>query len=122
MTDSAPFAQRICVVISSGLAADDELRRILGSALPMHVVEWERRNYLAAIQSLQPQVIIAVSETGQVASDSALLLVALLDDTRPTVASLSIDRSGAQQSELVVWQLGRGAAARLSSLLDLRLP
>jgi hypothetical protein len=122
MTDSAPYARRVCVVISSGLVAEDDLRRILGSALPLHFVEWQRRNYLATIEALQPQVIVVMAETGQLAADSALLLMALLDNAQPTIAGLSIDPTGAQPPELIVWQLGLGAGARFASLLDLRLP
>jgi hypothetical protein len=46
---------------------------------------------------------------------------ALLDDTHPTIASLAGDLASAQPPELLAWQLGRRAAIRLSSLLDLRL-
>jgi len=113
--EAVAFTERICVVIRPPDLSDDDLRRLLGSALPLKFTSWEDRAYMSAIRNLRPRVII-VASIDERASDSAALLGALLDSDAPTIATLTLTLK-----QLTIQQLGSGARAQIDSLDDLLL-
>lgn len=113
--DATTFTERVCVVIQSSDVSDDEVRRRLGSALPLKFTRWEDRAYMAAIRSLRPRVIV-VAAADERAADYAALLEALLDSDAPTIATLALSRE-----HIFIQQLGAGEQAQILSLDDLLL-
>ncbi len=111
--DAAVYNERVCVVISSPGIAEDDVRRRLGSALPLKFTVWEDLEYMAAIRRLKPRVIVVATADGR-ARDYAALLEVLLDSDSPTIATLAL-----AQESLVVQQLGTGTLAYVHSLDDL---
>lgn len=115
LMDTALFSERVCVVISPPDIAEDDVRRRLGSALPLSFTRWEHRAYMASIRRLRPCVIVVVSADESV-RDFAALLNALLDSDAPTIAMLAL-----AHEYLAIHQLGVGTRARIRSLDDLLL-
>lgn len=113
--EAAIFSERVCVVISPPDIAEDDVRRRLGSGLPLKFTHWENRAYMTAIRSLRPRVIVVVS-VDESARDYAALLGALLDSDAPTIAMLAL-----AGEYLTIQQLGAGNRARITSLDDLVL-
>ncbi len=113
--DAAVFNERVCVVISQPDIAESDVRRRLGSAMPLKFTHWENRAFMAAIRSLRPRVIVVVT-VDERARDYAALLCALLDSDAPTIVMLTM-----AQEYLAIQQLGAGARIRIRSLDDLNL-
>jgi hypothetical protein len=111
--ETALFSERVCVVISPPDIPEDDVRRRLGSALPLMFTRWEHRAYLASIRRLRPRVIVVVSADER-ARDYAALLDALLDSNAPTIAMLALTHE-----YLAIHQLGARTRARIHSLDDL---
>ncbi len=113
--EAAIFSERVCVVISPPDITEDDVRRRLGSALPLKFTGWENRAYMTATRSRRPRDIVGVS-AAESARDYAALLLALLDSDAPTIAMLALTHE-----YLAIQQLGAGTRVRIRSLDDLLL-
>jgi hypothetical protein len=113
--EAAIFSERVCVVISPADIAESDVRRRLGSALPLKFTHWENRAFMGAIRSLRPRVIAVVS-VDESARDYAALLSALLDSDAPTIVMLAM-----AHEYLAIQQIGAGMRVRIRSLDDLYL-
>jgi len=127
MTTEAPSAapaeapaERVCVVIWGGTPKEAELRRQLGESLPLRLVLWQDRTYLAVIEQLRPRVIVAVEPEEEAASDVAGLLACLVTTYTPTVIAMTPGARQNRRPSFVVRQLGPRETARLASFADLR--
>ena len=119
--DAQSTSERVCVVIWDGTPPEAELRRQLGDALPMRMVRWQDRSYLAVIQRLRPRVIVAVEPDETTATDVAGLLACLVSDYTPTVIGMAAGGRPNRRPSLIVRQLGPRETSRVGSLGDVRL-
>lgn len=115
MDSATNFFEPVCVVICSQGVSEEDVRRCLGDALPLKFAQWADHEYMEAIRSLRPRVIVLATANGH-AADSAALLMSLLASAAPTIATLSV-----AEGCLRIWQLGANAQAKIRSLDDLLL-
>lgn len=115
MGAASVYSEPVCVVICPSGISEEDVRWCLGDALPLKFAQWADHQYMEAIRSLRPRVIV-VAAAQQHAADSAALLKSLLASAAPTIATLSL-----AEGRLRIWQLGANAQATIRSLDDLLL-
>jgi hypothetical protein len=118
----APFLEPVGVVIAEDGISEGEVRRSLGDFLPLRVVWWGDRNYLAVIRALRPAVIVVLGSNDELTRDCCRLLASLLSSNAPTGISARMTGAPPGAPHLQIQQLGAGSSAQIASLSDLLLP
>jgi hypothetical protein len=116
------FSEPVCVVIVDEGVADSEIHRGLGDTLPRRVVSWQNQDYLAAIMTLRPQVIVVWGNQAELVHERCRLVASLFSKFEPTVISAVMPDGAPGELQLTVQQLGVGATAQIRRLDDVRLP
>ena len=117
-----PVSEPVCVIITDDNIADDDARRCLGDALPLRMVSWGDKSYLAIISALRPGVIVVLGADEGLLQDRCKLIASLFSNLEPTVISAKMADASVFAPQLLVEQLGAGAAVQIASLSDLKLP
>jgi len=118
----ALFSEPVCVVIADDGITESEVRRSLGDLLPLRVVWWGDRDYLAVITALRPAVIVVLGSNEELMQDCCQLLASLFSSSAPTAISARMTGAPSDAPHLLIQRLGTGALAQIASLSDLRLP
>jgi hypothetical protein len=118
----APFSEPVGVVIAEDGISEGEVRRSLGDLLPLRVVWWGDRDYLAVIRALRPAVIVVLGSNDELTRDCCRLLASLFSNDAPTAISALMTGAPPGALRLQIQQLGTGASAQIASLSDLQLP
>jgi hypothetical protein len=117
-----PFSEPVCVVIADDGIAEDDVRHHLGDSLPLRVVWWGGRDYLATVKALRPAVIVVLGADEGLAHDRCRLVACLFSGSAPTVMSATLLDAPSSAPHLLVQQLGASAAVQIASLGDVELP
>ena len=117
-----PFSEPVCVVVADDGIAEDDVRHQLGDSLPLRVVWWGDRDYLATVAALRPTVIVVLGADKGLAHDRCRLIACLFSGSAPTVISAEMMAAPSGAPHLLVQQLGTGATVQIASLSDVELP
>ncbi len=117
-----PFSEPVCVVIADDGIAEDDVRHHFGDSLPLRVVWWGDRDYLATVAALRPAVIVVLGADEDLVHDRCQLVACLFSGSAPTVIGAKLTDTLSGAPHLLVQQLGAGAAVQIASLGNLELP